>query len=134
MFDELREMNSEIQRKQEELDCLKAMATSMTATLGERVQTSPSDRLGNLMCKIIILENDIEEMIDTYADAKAAAKRKILTVSDAYQDVLYAHYIEFKTFREIADTQHCSVNAVKQKNKKGLKSLKNILTDTLISC
>lgn len=134
MFDELRILDSDIRRKQEELDYLKSMLTSISVPLGDKVQTSSNDRLGDLMCKIIIKETEIEEMIDTFSDEKANAKKLIFSVSEAYQDVLYAHYVEFKSFRDISISEKCTVNAVKQKNKKGLKCLKKVLTDTPFSC
>ena len=128
MFDELREMNIAIRKKQDKLDELKALATSMTRPYNnDRVQTSPSDRLSNLMCKIVMLENEIDGMIDDYADEKMRAKMRIYQVErEEWQDVLYAHYIEQKSFGEIAKYKGISVGAVKCLNNRAIKSLKAI--------
>ena len=128
MFDELRELNNEIRKKQENLDELRAMATSMTVSYDkERVQTSPEDRLSNLMCKIIMLENEIDGLVDDYADEKQRAKLRIYQVErEEWQNVLYAHYIERKTFREIAKHRGVSVSSIKTLNNRAIKCLKSI--------
>ncbi len=128
MFDELREMNNEIRKKQERIDELRAMATSMTQPYdGVRVQTSPTDKLSTLMCKIIMLENELDGMIDDYADEKQKAKMRIFQVErEEWQDILYAHYIEQKTFKQIAKHRGVSVSSVKTLNNRAIKSLKSL--------
>lgn len=129
MYRELREINEEIRRKQEYIAELRAMATSMTMPLSEKVQTSQEDRLSNLMCKIILAENELDSMVDDFADRKRKAKNEIFTLSNEdWQDILYLHYIEFKTFDEIARIKHCSVGAVKLRNNRAKKCLKKQLT------
>ena len=128
MFDELRDMNNEIRKKQEKLDEMRALATSMTQAYDNvRVQTSSSDRLSNLMCKIIMLENELDGMIDDYADEKERAKLRIYQVErEAWQDILYSHYIEHKSLGEIAKQTGKSLNSVRQLNSRAIKSLKAI--------
>lgn len=128
MFDELRELNNEIRNRQERLDELRALAMSMTTPYDrERVQTSPSDRLSNLMCKIIMLENEIDGMIDDYADEKQRAKMRIYQVQrEEWQDVLYSHYIEQRSFKEIAKHRGVSISSVKTLNNRAIKCLKSI--------
>ena len=60
MIEELREMNNQIRVKTERLAELRASLTSIGSPLSEKVQTSPTDRLSNLMCKIILLENELD--------------------------------------------------------------------------
>ena len=126
MFDELREMNDEIRKKQDKLGELRALATSMTRPYNnDRVQTSSSDRLSNLMCRIVLLENEIDGMIDDYADAKMRAKMRIHQVErEEYQEILYAHYIEFKSLATIAKQRKMSIDRVKKLNGKAIKSIK----------
>lgn len=128
MFDELRELNKEIRNKQERLDELRALAMSMTTPYDrERVQTSPNDRLSNLMCKIIMLENEIDGMIDDYADEKQRAKMRIYQVQrEEWQDILYSHYIEQKSFKEIAKHRGVSISSVKTLNNRAIKCLKRL--------
>ena len=92
MYDELKELNNLIKRKQERLDELRAAAVSLSVPMDQRVQNSSEDRLANLMCKIIIAENELDEMIDDYADKKMRAKTEIFTLpNDDWQDIVYLH-------------------------------------------
>lgn len=126
MFEELREMNKDIVAKQERIAELRAAMTSMTAPLGEKVQSSPTDRLSNLLCKVVILENELDVMIDEYADLKAMITREIYTLdNEEWQDVLYSHYVQFKSWGEIAERKGSTVKAVVQKKKRAMKKLKN---------
>ena len=135
MFEELREMNNLINQKQLRLDELRSRLTSMNIPISERVQTSPCDFLPDLMCEIIIIENELDDMIDEYSRLKNEAKEKIFCLNtQEWQDIVYMHSIEFKTFREIAVKKGLSTNAVKQKYKRAAKYMKKYLTDTHILC
>lgn len=135
MFDELREMNNLINQKQLRLDELRARLTSMNIPISERVQTSPCDFLPDLMCEIIIIENELNDMIDEYSRLKNEAKEKIFRLNTQdWQDIVYMHCIEYKQFREIAVKKGLSTNAVKQKYKRATKYMKKYLTDTHMLC
>ena len=135
MFDELREMNNLINQKQLRLDELRARLTSMNIPISERVQTSPCDFLPDLMCEIIIIENELNDMIDEYSRLKNEAKERIFRLNTQdWQDIVYMHCIEYKQFREIAVKKGLSTNAVKQKYKRATKYMKKYLTDTHMLC
>ena len=126
MFEGLREMNNLIRKKQERIDELRAELTSMSIPLGEKVQSSPTDKMANLMCKIIVMENELDGMIDSYADMKCHAKSRIFTLdNEEWQDILYSHYVEFQPWGEIADRKNSNVKAIIQKKKRAMKKLKN---------
>lgn len=128
MYEELKELNEIIRRKQERIDELRAAATSLSVPLDQRVQNSSEDRLANLMCKIIIAENELDELIDDFADKKIKAKQEIFTLdNEDWQEILYMHYIEFKTMSEIARAKNISVDAAYVKQSRALKSLKKNL-------
>lgn len=139
MYDELKELNNLIKHKQERLDELRAAAVSLSVPMDQRVQNSSEDRLANLMCKIIIAENELDEMIDDYADKKMRAKTEIFTLpNDDWQDIVYLHYIEFKSMDEVAEIlsdkhkRSISTEAVYMKNNRALKFLKKLKkTDNL---
>lgn len=131
MFEELREMNNEIRRKQERIDELRAAMVSMGMPLSEKVQTSPSDRLSEMMCTVIMLENELDAMIDDYADTKALVTGEILSLeNEGWQDLLYAHYVEFQPWGKIAETNNCTVKAVMRRKDRALKRLRSIKKDT----
>lgn len=139
MYDELRALNKKIQHKQERIDELRAAAVSLSVPMDQRVQNSSEDRLANLICKIIIAENELDEMIDDYADKKMRAKMEIFTLpNDDWQDIVYLHYIEFKSMDEVAEIlsdkhkRSISTEAVYMKNNRALKFLKKLKkTDNL---
>lgn len=128
MFDELRELNNEIRKKQEKLDELRALAVSMTRPYcNDRVQTSPTDRMSNIMCKIIMLENELDGMIDDYADEKQRAKLLIYQVErEEWQDILYAHYIEQRSLGDIAKHRGVSLSSIKTLNNRAIKCLRGL--------
>lgn len=126
MFEELKYMNNEIREKVERIAELRAAMTSMTMPLGEKVQSSPTDRLSNLMCKVVALEDELDEMIDNYANLKAMITGEILSLeNEEWQDVLYSHYVEFQSWGEIAERKGSTTKAVIQKKKRALKKLRN---------
>ena len=134
MYEELKELNEIIRRKQERIDELRAAATSLSVPLDQRVQNSTEDRLANLMCKKIIAENELDGLIDDFADKKMKAKTEIFTLPrEDWQDIVYMHYIEFKPMDEIAqilskrEGRKISKDAVYMKNNRALKCLKKII-------
>lgn len=125
MYEELRELNGLIREKTERIAELRAAMTSISAPLGEKVQSSPTDRLSNLMCKIIMLENELDAMVDEYADLKQMVTGEIFSLdNEEWQDVLYSHYVQFQSWGEIAERKGSTVKAVIQKKKRAMKRLK----------
>lgn len=131
MFEELREMNKDIAAKQERIAELRSLMTSMGSPLSEKVQTSPTDRLSKLMCQVIVLENELDGMIDEYADLKAMVTGEIFSLeNEGWQDLLYAHYVQFKPWGDIAESQNSTIKAVLRKKDRALKKLRSITKDT----
>lgn len=131
LSEELREKNEEIRSKMERIGELRAALTSMNIPIGEKVQTSPTDRLSNLMCQVITLEGELNDMVDDYANLKSVITKEILSLdNEGWQDCLYAHYVEFKPWKEIAENQKTSKRAVMRKKDRAVKKLKSIRKDT----
>lgn len=129
MFEELRDMDYEIRRRQDWIDTLRAKAESMTVSLGEKVQTSMGDSLGDIMCKILILEEELNKMIDDYADLKSDVKNTIFKLeNESWQDILCERYVEFMSWERIAKKHHSTVKAVQQKKKRAMKKLKSTIS------
>lgn len=98
-------LNRMINNKLTEIAQLKDMAVSISATQsGERVQTTPNfDKIGTKYAKIDEMERKIDGMVDELADKK----EKIIQQIDSMEDentynILFARYIEKKTFEVIA--------------------------------
>lgn len=98
-------LNRMINNKLTEIAQLKDMAVSISATKsGERVQTTPNfDKIGTKYAKIDEMERKIDGMVDELVDKK----EKIIQQIDSMEDentynILFARYIEKKTFEVIA--------------------------------
>lgn len=98
-------LNRMINNKLTEIAQLKDMAVSISAPQsGERVQTTPNfDKIGTKYAKIDEMERKIDGMVDEIVDKK----EKIIQQIDSMEDentynILFARYIEKKTFEVIA--------------------------------
>lgn len=98
-------LNRMINNKLTEIAQLKDMAVSISAQQsGERVQTTPNfDKIGTKYAKIDEMERKIDGMVDELVDKK----EKIIQQIDSMEDentynILFARYIEKKTFEVIA--------------------------------
>lgn len=98
-------LNRMINNKLTEIAQLKDMAASISAPQsGERVQTTPNfDKIGTRYAKIDEMERKIDGMVDELVDKK----EKIIQQIDSMEDentynILFARYIEKKTFEMIA--------------------------------
>lgn len=129
MYDDLYEYNEMINRKLDRVAELRAALTSMNAPLGEKSSGSHEDRMANLMCKIVILENELEGMIDDYADRKRKAQQEIYMLeNEEWQDIMYMSFIEFKSMHDIAKIKGTSYECIKKKRQRAVKCLKTMLT------
>lgn len=94
-----------IQNKLSEISQLREMACSVsTITNDERVQSTPNfDKIGTCVAKIDALENRLDEMIDCYLERKNKIISQIDSMeNEMHYEVLFAKYIEKKTFEKIA--------------------------------
>lgn len=98
-------LNRMINNKLTEIAQLKDMAASISAPQnGDRVQTTPNfDKIGTKYAKIDEMERKIDCMVDELVDKK----EKIIQQIDSMEDentynILFARYIEKKTFEVIA--------------------------------
>ncbi len=98
-------LNRMINNKLTEIAQLKDMVESISAPQsGERVQTTPNfDKIGTRYAKIDEMERKIDGMVDELVDKK----EKIIQQIDSMEDentynILFARYIEKKTFEVIA--------------------------------
>lgn len=103
---QLERINILINTKQLQLDELRVISSGFKAIdyAAVRVQSSPSDRMAALMSKWVDLEDEINNIIDNYVDAKNKIISEISQLHDArYIDVLHKRYVEFKPLTDIAN-------------------------------
>lgn len=104
-----------IQNKLAEIYQLKTMVCSVTVSSDkDRVQTSGSkDKLGDMVSKIVDLENKTDELTDRFINERSKIISQIDQIEDAdYYDVLSMRYVGKKTFEDIASATHWSIRKV----------------------
>ena len=95
-----------IQNKLAEISQLRELAMSVSAVKNEeRVQTTPNfDKIGTAYCKIEEMEEKLDKLIDEFVDKKNLIISQIDEIeNETYYEILFARYIEKKTFEKIAD-------------------------------
>lgn len=98
--------NAKIESKLEELAHLNALATKVTATMDTEVvsRTRNTDTMADTIAKIIAMQEEINNLIDSYVDRKAYFSKIIDELNNPMQiRVLYGHYYSGKSFQLIAD-------------------------------
>lgn len=125
-------LNELIDSNQRELDQLKALSTSISAVdfSKERVQgsTDSHDKIGNIIAKIIDLNDIINDEIDRFVDLKTDIHNKIMLVPDNTEKLLLKYrYIEFDTWESIAVKLGYTFQWVHVLHKRALKNFEKVL-------
>nr|DAK93054.1 MAG TPA: Protein of unknown function (DUF1492) [Caudoviricetes sp.] len=121
-------LNRMINNKLIEIAQLKELACSISAIqTGERVQTTPNyDKIGTAYAKIDDMERKLDKLIDTYVDKKNHIISQIDGVEDEMlYNILFARYIERKTFEKIATELEYSWRQIIRLHGKALKQFEN---------
>lgn len=121
-------LNRMINNKLVEIAQLKELACSISAIqTGERVQTTPNyDKIGTAYAKIDEMERKLDKLIDTYVDKKNHIIGQIDGVEDEMlYNILFARYIERKTFEKIATELEYSWRQIIRLHGKALKQFEN---------
>ena len=116
-----------IKNKMTELSQYKDLAYGLSAiTNEERVQSSPDfDKMTGKVAKIIEMENKIDSLIDVYVDKKNVIVSQIDSMeNETYYEILFARYIEKKTFEKIADEMSYSWRQIIRLHGRALKKYK----------
>lgn len=95
-----------INNKLSEIQQFRELARSVSAVKNEeRVKTSSNfDKMGSTYCKIEKMEKELDDLIDTYVDKKNLIVSQIDGIdNETYYHILFARYVEKKTFEKIAD-------------------------------
>ena len=95
-----------IQNKLAEISQLRELAMSVSAVKNEeRVQNTPNfDKIGTAYCKIEEMEEKLDKLIDEFVNKKNLIISQIDKIeNETYYEILFARYIEKKTFEKIAD-------------------------------
>lgn len=126
---QIKYLNAKIKNKSLELYQLETMAYSVSGlNSNEKVQTSfKQDRMGDAVVKIINYKNEIKALRDSLMD-----KRKhIISQIDSIQDlnmyeVLTSHYVNRKSFDDIAAEMNYSRMQINRIHGKALQEFEKI--------
>ena len=101
---QLRTAEIKIEQKEEELERLKSSLESIsTGTDGERVQTTPRDRLSEEVTHIVDLEEEINEDLGALLMLRNKIINEIHSMDNpVYINILYKRYVQYKSLEEIA--------------------------------
>lgn len=104
-FQEIRNIDKQIDVKCEQLEQLKALATKVTATMSD-ISAKPSGvsrSMENSVDKIIMLQNELNADINRFIDLKREANGIIRQIqNEKYRRVLESRYLLGKTWESIA--------------------------------
>jgi hypothetical protein len=104
-------MDRMIKNKLSEIAQLRELSLNITSVQsGDRVQTTPNfDKIGTSYAKLDEMERNLDKMIDEYIEKKNEIISEIDSMgNETYYDILFARYVEKKTFEKIASETHYS--------------------------
>lgn len=122
-----------IKNKMTELSQYRDLIYGLSAVVNEeRVQTSPDfDKMSGKVDKILKMESKIDNLIDEYVDKKNLIISQIDSMeNETYYEILFARYIEKKTFEKIADEMMYSWRQIIRLHGKALQEFEKIYGKT----
>lgn len=132
---ELRRLDVEINNKIKELEELRQRSVGVGSFdySKDRVVTSPSgDAMSNMVSKIIVLDEQINEMIDNYVDKKEKAKLVIKCLHNEKElRVLYLRYIIGLSWRQVAEEMDISHGYMYKLHNRALYNVETIYREQL---
>ena len=131
---QLRRLETRINANSNELERLRALATSSTAALskGKGKTSGSADIIGNTVARIIDLENLINLQNNGLIKLRADIKKRIDNVpDDTLQTILQLRYSNFKGWEQIADEMNYSVRQTTRLHGDALKLFGELNKDVL---
>ena len=121
--------DNRIKNKLIEEEQLNSLSTSVSAIpMDEKVQTSVRhDPMGDMIAKIFDLRDEISKMAAEFLEKKQEIIRTIEQVEDpVLYNILFKHYVEYKSLVRIADEMGYSEINVKKLHLKAVKEVQII--------
>ena len=134
-LNQIERLDKMITNKLSEIYQLKIMACSITVSGdSERVQTSGNqDKLGSTIAKIVDLERETDELVDSLVDKRKEILSQVDNMKNIdHYDVLHKHYVERRTFQDIADSENWSIRQVFNIHGRALQEFEKMYGDTYL--
>ena len=123
-------LDNRINSKLEQVSVLHAMATKATSTLSD-VPPSGSrnvQRIEDIICKIVELENTINADIDKLVDLKVEITATVQRMDNlVYRTILEQRYLCYKTWEQIATNMGYDVSWLHRLHGKALREAEKLL-------
>lgn len=122
-LNQISRLDKVINNKMTEILQYRELAFGLSAVSSDiKVRTSPKmDRIGNAMARLERMEQQLDEMIDCYVDKKNHIIAQIDALEDEmFYQVLFARYIEKKTFEKIAIELNYSLRQISRVHESAL--------------
>jgi len=107
--------NKDVNNMLSEIWQLRQLSTSIGVVTKEvNVQTfGDKDQLGQAMSRIYDKENELAEYVKNMLDQKDIILKQIFGIDNQnFKNVLFARYVEMRTYDEIAETNNYSVRQI----------------------
>ena len=113
-----------------EKESIFTLAAKTTQTLSDMPKApGTSDKVGNLSVKLLMKQQEIDNIIDVYVDLKDEIISQIRTLPADECDVLYKYYVLGYGLFDIADSREQSVDWIKKLKWRGVGKIKVIQSD-----
>lgn len=125
----LRTDSNDINKKINQLEELRAIATSVTvATDKEAVQSSGSqDKMAKIVAKIVDLEEEINAEIDGYCVRREWVKDILFEIkNENYQNVIYDYFVCNLPLWQVADDYDITLDNAKKRLRRSKKIFEDI--------
>lgn len=127
-LERIQTIDNNIQKDIERLDELRLRYGITSGGKSERVQTSmTADKMTDLICEVTELEEIINSRIDYLNYYKTKAQKHIKELNTDYENLLYQRYFLYESLATMAYDRRTSTGAIKQKIKRALCKLQNVL-------
>lgn len=105
------------------------LATKITPPKRHEQTGLVSDKVGNTVPDIVLIENQINEEVDKLVELRREIKKTISAVSDKrYRSLLTRYYILGKSWEAVADSFPCSLRTVYYWRDEALKEVEKIIS------
>ena len=131
-LEQIRNLDDKINNKILEKESLFTMVTHITPTLSDmKVQTSHTqDKNGDLIAKMVDLEEEINHYIDEFVDLKCKIISQLESLTDnRYYNLLHKRYVQYKKLKQIADEMGYSEEYVRELHCDALKAFESTYTN-----
>lgn len=104
-LERVRKLDELIDAKLAEREQLRAMATKVVSDMDgmPHAKGGVSDPVGSNVVKIIALAEEADKLVDQYVEHKQNVIKALERLPEREYAVLHKHYIQYKTWEEIAD-------------------------------